>query len=297
MIRIPNGFKGQRIAEFPFDIVSRALEDPITSNLVIYSMGYFPKAENHYIERPLGREQYILIYCVSGNGWYEIAGQRYHIGAGQLFVLPKSVPHKYGAEPTSPWTIYWIHFIGKNADFFYERLRCISQTMLWNEDTRFADRVALFEELINVIEGYKDYEYVCYANMSFYHLLCTFLYTKAYKAAKTPEKNNLQPRIVNLATNFMNENIDKRFTLSELASYVGYSKSYIYRIFYQTTQYSPMAYFQKLKIKKACELLENTHLKVNQIAWKLGVDDPYYFSRFFKQNTGQSPTEYRKTHI
>jgi AraC-like DNA-binding protein len=36
-----------------------------------------------------------------------------------------------------------------------------------------------------------------------------------------------------------------------------------------------------------------TELRINEIAAKIGIDDPYYFSRFFKRRIGVSPHEYR----
>lgn len=48
-----------------------------------------------------------------------------------------------------------------------------------------------------------------------------------------------------------------------------------------------------LKIKKACELLDTTGMKINQISLKLGYEDPYYVSRQFSKVMGMSPKGYR----
>ena len=57
---------------------------------------------------------------------------------------------------------------------------------------------------------------------------------------------------------------------------------------------APMAYAMRLKAAKAQRMLENTNLKINQIAPMLGFEDPYYFSKFFTKMTGLSPRAYRK---
>jgi YesN/AraC family two-component response regulator len=57
---------------------------------------------------------------------------------------------------------------------------------------------------------------------------------------------------------------------------------------------SPIDYFIKLKIHYACQLLSQSDMKIKEIADKTGYDDPYYFSRLFKQVMGKSPKEYRK---
>ena len=60
----------------------------------------------------------------------------------------------------------------------------------------------------------------------------------------------------------------------------------------QTGQ-SPLSYFNLLKVQKACFMLDETDMKINQISSKLGLSDPYYFSRMFTKVMGLSPKEYR----
>ncbi len=54
-----------------------------------------------------------------------------------------------------------------------------------------------------------------------------------------------------------------------------------------------MAYINQLKVQAACHWLEQTELRVNQICHKVGIEDPYYFSRLFAKTMGVSPQEYR----
>ena len=57
---------------------------------------------------------------------------------------------------------------------------------------------------------------------------------------------------------------------------------------------SPMNYFIRLKIQKACEYIELTNMKLNEIATHLGFEDAAYFSRTFTKVMGCSPSVYRK---
>ncbi len=54
MAKIKHGFSGQRLIVYPFYIIEQALNNPLVADLVVHSMGYFPKAENHYIDRASG---------------------------------------------------------------------------------------------------------------------------------------------------------------------------------------------------------------------------------------------------
>jgi hypothetical protein len=66
------------------------------------------------------------------------------------------------------------------------------------------------------------------------------------------------------------------------------------RLFKEQTGYSPVDYFIHLKMQHACMLLSVTRKTVREIAWEIGYDDPYYFSRIFKKVIGMSPRRYRE---
>ncbi|MBO4721034.1 MAG: AraC family transcriptional regulator [Prevotella sp.] len=292
MIKIKHGFTGQRLVVFPFYMIEEALQNSLTSELAIHSMGYFPNAEHHYIDRPSGTDEYILIYCIKGQGFYTLNGERQTVKANQFFILPPNVAHQYGASENHPWHIYWAHYKGSRADAVYEKLAGL-QTITTSENSRMTDRKTLFDEMLNVMEGHTDSESICYVNMCFNQLLASFLYIDVYREAKFPSGKSENISFISRATHYMNENIENRLTIHDMASHMGYSESHFYRLFYEQTHYAPMTYFMHLKINHACYLISSTRLQINQIAMKLGFDDPYYFSRFFKKMTGKSPKEYR----
>ena len=71
------------------------------------------------------------------------------------------------------------------------------------------------------------------------------------------------------------------------------SPSHIATTFKKKTGFSLIEYFNQLKTQKACQYLLFTDLRVNEIANKLGIEDPYYFSRMFTKILGVSPVRYR----
>lgn len=79
MAKIKHGFSGQRLIVYPFYVIEQALNNPLVADLVVHSMGYFPKAESHYIDRASGCGEYLLIYCTKGEGWYVLDGKRYAV--------------------------------------------------------------------------------------------------------------------------------------------------------------------------------------------------------------------------
>lgn len=95
MAKIKHGFSGQRLIVYPFYVIEQALNNPLVADLVVHSMGYFPKAESHYIDRASGCGEYLLIYCTkerAGTCWME-----------NDMSYPRIIFHPPGREAPSIW--------------------------------------------------------------------------------------------------------------------------------------------------------------------------------------------------
>jgi len=73
----------------------------------------------------------------------------------------------------------------------------------------------------------------------------------------------------------------------------GTSTSHLSALFRRKVGYPPMDYFARLKIQRACWLLDSTTAPVKEIGAQIGCSDAYYFSRLFRQIMGMSPRSYR----
>ncbi len=89
---------------------------------------------------------------------------------------------------------------------------------------------------------------------------------------------------------------EKSISVSEVATEVGFDRSYFSTIFKEKTGVSPHAYLTSLRVAKACVLLKESDYSVAQIAESVGLD-PGNFARLFKRETGRSPLEYKKRPI
>lgn len=92
----------------------------------------------------------------------------------------------------------------------------------------------------------------------------------------------------------LREQIDRWWTVDEMADFCGLSNDHFRRIFKKRAGMLPKAYIDRLKLMKASELLVSTNQSVDEIARRLAYVDPYHFSRRFKQVIGFSPTNYRR---
>ena len=283
------GFKGQRAIVLPQKILTSQCEaHPVVKRLYITDIGYYPNALHHHRQRNQGIDQHILIYCIKGTGWAKIRGNSYTVAPGDVILLPAHTPHEYGADDDTPWTIYWIHFKGSGSlDFIDMMLKKMGQHVA---SVSFQEnRLHLFEEIYTSVERGYSADNICYASLGLQYFLASCCFDSNYNfLAKHDKKDN-----ITLCVNYLQKHIDKPLALREIAESVNLSVSHFAAIFKKSTGFSVIEYFNHLKIQKACQYLQFTDLRINEIADQLGIEDPYYFSRMFTKIIGVSPNKYR----
>lgn len=301
MIRRKDGFLGERQVVLPPMMIDVQEKDPLTKSLFITDIGYYPKAEHHHRVREKAIDQYVLIYCVEGNGWYSVDGKRYEVYKNQYFILPAGFPHEYGATEGTHWTVYWVHFCGSQASIYAEGA-LKPQDINVSLHSRISERISIFEEILTTLHYGDSLEDLRYASSLLHHFLASMRYLGQYRRAKSKyyHSNDKEPftyhnhmDIVESAIHFMRENMENHLSMEEMLKYIGYSKSHFSIVFKKQMGCTPLAYFNRLKIESACELLKLTDMRMNQICYKIGMKDSLYFSRLFKKTMGMSPTEYR----
>ena len=93
---------------------------------------------------------------------------------------------------------------------------------------------------------------------------------------------------------YIEENLDKKLSLTDIAESIHMNKSYISRMFKEKAGENLFDYINKRKIEKAKQLIKNNELRMYEIALNVGMEDTAYFSRVFKKYEGISPSEYQK---
>lgn len=93
---------------------------------------------------------------------------------------------------------------------------------------------------------------------------------------------------------FIQDNIDKKISLTMLAKHLNRSENYLSRLFKSETGINTVTYINNKKMHRAKEFLANSQLSIKEIASSLGFDEPSYFNRIFNKIYGMNPTDYRK---
>ncbi|AJR04512.1 transcriptional regulator [Siansivirga zeaxanthinifaciens CC-SAMT-1] len=257
--------------------------------LYITDIGFYPRASEHYRKRKDGCKQHIIIYCIEGSGWISVNGKRFDVNKNQYFIIPKNIPHSYGSNKQNPWSIYWIHFLGE-LSHDYSQLTKNPETIMPSNIDRIDNRIELFEEMFQNLEMGFTPDNIQYANVCLMHFLASFKFLDQYRQVKKRDESD----VILQSIQYMKKRMENTLTLLDLAQGSNLSISQYSLLFKKKTGQSPLDYLIRLRIQKACQLLDNTPLKIKHIGCNVGYNDPYYFSRIFTKTIGVSPRDYRK---
>lgn len=100
------------------------------------------------------------------------------------------------------------------------------------------------------------------------------------------------PRILQL-DQLIATNMQDAWTVAEYASALSVSSGHLSRLCRSATGMGANAYIQQRVMGEACRLLAFTQLPVSEIGYRLGYIDPSYFSKRFRAERGETPSDYR----
>lgn len=280
---------GRQRIEIPKTILkSRIQDNPLLKHLHVCSIGYYPKAKDHYTYRKKGLPENFIFYCVDGHGWFQIKDQRYEVGPNEFFILPQNVEHAYGSDGDHPWSIYWIHF-GGDALAAFNNVQAVQQHFKPAHIKTSNEIISIFTKIYKTLELGYSIDNLLFSNMCLSHYLTLFVYNLRHFETTDTDKLDC----VDNAILYMQEHINENISLGDLSKHYNYSVSRFSNLFKHKTGYAPIDYFLQMKMQKACQQLDFTGLSIKEIAFSMGFDDPYYFSKRFRTIIGVSPKKYR----
>lgn len=94
---------------------------------------------------------------------------------------------------------------------------------------------------------------------------------------------------------FLSEHLTTPLDIGIMAEYFGVTREYLCRRVRSVTGQTPLELWRDLKIEWARNMLQNSTMRVQEISWRLGFRDQYYFSKVFRKCTGQSPSQARQS--
>jgi AraC family transcriptional regulator len=109
-----------------------------------------------------------------------------------------------------------------------------------------------------------------------------------------PAKGGLAPWAQRRSLELIQAKLSEDISLDELATEARLSPFHFARMFKQSLGVPPRVYLTRLRVEKACELLEQTDLPVTQIALEVGYSSNQVLARVFLKHMRLSPSDYRR---
>jgi len=112
----------------------------------------------------------------------------------------------------------------------------------------------------------------------------------------TPTSVNLassDEKLIQKALQMVEKNMDNPdFSVVELSREMGMSRVHLYKKLTALTDKTPIEFIRLIRLKRAAQLLRDSQLSISEIAYKVGFNNPRYFSRYFKQEYNLLPSRF-----
>ena len=259
--------------------------------LFVCSCGTFhlftrPKLPTH---RPRGRLDYQIIYVASGKAHFYFNGIEQIVTAGNMVLYRPKEEQRYYYYGVDQTEVYWVHFTGGNVKNILRKYGIADDVHVIHTGTSLEYK-RIFLQIIQELKLCKeDYEELLVNHLQ--HLLILLHRTIN---SKPRGKNHVLMQEMDSAVRYFHKNYSKPISIEEFAAEHHMSVSWFIRNFKEYTESTPAQYLLSLRISNAQTLLETTNYNVTEIAEIVGYDNPLYFSRIFKKQSGMSPSEFRK---
>lgn len=256
-------------------------------SLSVYNVGY-QKCEPCYQWGPGIRDHYLIHHIVSGQGYYCLNGETYHLVAGDTFLVYPFSEITYYADENDPWEYYWVGFAGSDAATI---LRATDFTKEYPvlHSTSFDDEVR--KHLLTIYEARgNSLEHAVSMTGLLYSTLALFIRNSSQPAKRQDSYSSYAQK----GMEYIHYHYSYPISVEDIAEYAGISRSHLFRSFQSVLGMSPKEYLSNYRIRQSCILLAQSDLSITAIAKSVGFENNLYFSKAFHKIKGMSPSSYAK---
>lgn len=256
--------------------------------------GTYPYHSHEFLE---------LSIMLQGTSRYHIEGLHQEIHAGQALLFNPGVHHQETQPPNTHSTQLHIGFRhvalpGLKPDFLP-----FAQSIVDLGD----QKMAFFECAHRIAEENKAgsaFGHDLMLQAQIVELLCVLIralpnnqvVADHFESVTQVHTSVEQQALVAQAEYYLQAHYQSGVTVAAVAEALHVSPSYLSRTFKALKGENPMSYLTALRLNQAKQLLDETNLPINQVSGVVGYQDPFYFSRLFKQHFGQSPSQMQSEH-
>ena len=229
---------------------------------------------------PVIRSVYILECCTGGQGSVIINGTEFPVTAGCCYILLPGDTVIHTSDKDHPREGYWCALGGVSVGEHVENAGITSQSPFISP--------SLFQPICHTLEQLTQI-WVCRdAGAQLRQTACayTILGTMLQNKPATQKSS-----LIDMAVGLMQIHYPEPLTVAGLAEQVGLERTYFSDLFKKKTGLSPYQYLTRLRIQKACQLMQEH--SVGETSYLVGME-PHNFGRVFKKEVGCSPRDYMR---
>lgn len=249
-------------------------------------------------------DYYEMVYIKKGTATFMIDGIDVNMVANSLVIIKPQKAHKFIVRSENCELIV-LYFKLRASDEGSNSHASLKDFVEYIEDESVGSYIYLKlgkkNDIINVIkrilrERMKPQVWgdflSCLLVMELFVLLSRTLKQEWEQSVKN--RNLKLHELLNVAKEYIDQNYAKELTLSQVAKYIYLSDSYFAHSFKDKFGISPKSYILKIRIEEAKELLENTDMKIADVARSVGFSSQQRFNDIFRKFTEMTPLKYRQ---
>lgn len=226
------------------------------------------QCESGHTFGPYMRSCFLIHFCIAGKGKLVDKFGTHSVSAGELFVIRPGEITTYMADASDPWEYCWVGFLGARASIFK------TDRSIYPIPATYGSR------LYDAIKTCED-SAECYL---------AFLYELIYKLFCKHKAVVSQDNRIAGARQYIDYHYMRRLRVGDLAREFGFERSYLYRLFRKQYGIGVKEYITKVRMEHARELLNAGH-RVGQVAFMVGYEDLFHFSKSYKSYFGETPSK------
>ncbi len=254
----------------------------IQTSLRLVCAGITHPSPDYKIRRPPGNGLYVLEYVLSGKIHMAYGGDIFTASAGDVYLLQPEMSHDYYSDNNAPAEKIWLNLSGPLMGALCSAYHIYGIAHFPQCPIRQD-----FEDALSIVRTMSDGDdprlalhiHKIVADIGSWHKMHPGL-------KKSREGMRLK--------DYLDKHWQKNISINELAVHIHKSTAQTMRIFRRDWGSTPYEYIQERRQTAACQYLENTDCPVKELAERLGFNDEFYFSNWFKKRTGISPTQFRR---
>ena len=219
-----------------------------------------------------------FLFLLEGEMLADIDGESCLCRGGQLLLIPANIPFSVH---------HYTDLQGYTGGFLLSSLRDISYPFLTSGKpvmrTYWFDSATFIAQIMDRMVAAFARGDMGYLTRAF----DLFLYS-----IPSPGEATAHP----LVNRFFELLFDRNQVLDSVSGYaqrLGISPSYLNKLVRTQTRHSAMDWVEISRVNWAKSLLKGSDMSVGEVSAAIGVDDPSYFTRFFRKSTGMTPSEFR----